>query len=168
MSDAPDDELAEQEGYDEHDYDAYDGDEPYDEGMPYKPPGSEGKETNLFEANVPKAFLIPERLRDKPYELIEAANDWHYAMMNDHPRNEFYRDCLRRVVTPESIVLEIGAGSGLLSIIAASLGAKAVIAIEVCMDQMIFEKRARSMSTCRFLSNTMAMARTRYQPASVT
>jgi len=130
MSDAPDDELAEQEGYDEHDYDAYDGDEPYDEGMPYKPPGSEGKETNLFEANVPKAFLIPERLRDKPYELIEAANDWHYAMMNDHPRNEFYRDCLRRVVTPESIVLEIGAGSGLLSIIAASLGAKAVIAIE--------------------------------------
>ena len=45
---------------------------------------------------------------------------------------------------------------------------KAVIAIEVCMDQMIFEKRARSISTCRFLSNTIAMARTRYQPASVT
>jgi protein-L-isoaspartate O-methyltransferase len=36
----------------------------------------------------------------------------------------------QRLVTPESVVLEIGAGSGLLSIIAASLGAKCVIAIE--------------------------------------
>ena len=38
---------------------------------------------------------------DKPYELIEAANDWHFAMMNDQPRNVFYRDALRRVITPE-------------------------------------------------------------------
>ena len=115
------------------DYSMNGGEEAYDEGLPYKPPGSgdaEGQEKQLFHANVPKTFIVPERLRDKPYELIEAANDWHYAMMNDHPRNEFYRDCLRRVITPESIVLEIGAGSGLLSIIAASLGAKKVVAIE--------------------------------------
>ena len=37
---------------------------------------------------------------------------------------------LRQVVTSSSVVLEIGAGSGLLSIIAASLGAKCVVAIE--------------------------------------
>ena len=87
-------------------------------------------EKATFAANTPRGFLVPERLREKPYELIEAANDWHYAMMNDHPRNVFYRDALKRIITPESVVLEIGAGSGLLSIIAASLGAKTVVAIE--------------------------------------
>lgn len=73
---------------------------------------------------------MPSRLCDKPYELIEAANDWHYAMMNDHPRNVFYKEALRHIINPESVVLEIGAGSGLLSIIAASLGARTVVAIE--------------------------------------
>ena len=65
---------------------------------------------------------------------LAAANDWHYAMMNDHKRNVFYREALRRVVTPDSFVLEIGAGSGLLSIIAASLGARCVVAIEANRD----------------------------------
>ena len=102
-----------------------------DEGRPYKPPGNDHDgEKACFADNISRGFVVPERLRDKPYELIEAANDWHYAMMNDLPRNEFYREALRRVVTPESVVLEIGAGSGLLSIIAASLGAKCVVAIE--------------------------------------
>ena len=81
-----------------------------------------------FGHNFPKNFIVPERLLDKPYELIEAANDWHYAMMSDH-RRRLLR-ALKHVVTPESVVLEIGAGSGLLSIIAATLGAKCVVAIE--------------------------------------
>ena len=83
-----------------------------------------------FGENLEPHFVVPLRLRDKPYELIESANDWHYAMMNDHPRNEFYEAALRRHVTADSVVLEIGAGSGLLSIIAASLGARQVVAIE--------------------------------------
>jgi protein arginine N-methyltransferase 7 len=108
------------------------GEEYYDEGgQPYRPPGNEQDgEKQTFRATIPKNFIVPDRLCDKPYELIEAANDWHYAMMNDHPRNVFYRDALRHIITPESVVLEIGAGSGLLSIIAASLGAKTVVAIE--------------------------------------
>jgi len=102
-----------------------------DPGRPYRPPGNDHDgERGTFAQYVARNFLVPARLRDKPYELIEAANDWHYAMMNDHPRNDFYREALRRVVTPESFVLEIGAGSGLLSIIAATLGAKCVVAIE--------------------------------------
>jgi len=109
----------------------YDEGPMHDEGQPYKPPGNDQDgEKVSFAANIPKTFIVPDRLADKPYELIEAANDWHYAMMNDHPRNEFYRAALKRIITPESVVLEIGAGSGLLSIIAASLGAKTVIAIE--------------------------------------
>ena len=89
------------------DDDEYDENEE-DEGNPYRPPGnsSDGERAN-FAANVPKNFIVPDRLADKPYELIEAANDWHYAMMNDLPRNEFYRSALRQLITPESFVLEI-------------------------------------------------------------
>jgi len=116
-----------------------DGEEDEDEGeedimnsgRPYVPPATDrdGPKPSFGE-QCDSQFIVPTRLHDKPYELIEAANDWHYAMMNDHPRNEFYRDALRRVITSSSVVLEIGAGSGLLSIIAASLGAKCVVAIE--------------------------------------
>eukprot|EP00962_Isochrysis_galbana_P023977 scaffold7312_cov116-Isochrysis_galbana.AAC.5 len=100
-------------------------------GRPYVPPASSAAGTGpSFGENMESHFLVPRRLQDKPYELIEAANDWHYAMMNDIPRNEFYLSALQQLVTPETVVLEIGAGSGLLSIIAASLGAKCVVAIE--------------------------------------
>jgi len=61
---------------------------------------------------------------------VETVNDFHFAMMNDFERNDFYRDSLAKAITPDSIVLEIGCGSGLLSIIAASLGARQVFAIE--------------------------------------
>ena len=102
------------------------------EGRPYVPPASvsDTQEKPTFAANIEKGFVVPARLKDVPFDLVETANDWHYAMMNDVPRNEFYRDALARVVTPDSVVLEIGAGSGLLSIIAASLGARSVVAIE--------------------------------------
>ncbi|RNF10819.1 putative arginine N-methyltransferase, type III [Trypanosoma rangeli] len=79
-----------------------------------------------FHQSVP----VPERLRRAPTSLVEAVNDFHYAMMNDKPRNEFYYELLKRHVTPETGVLEIGAGSGLLSLMAAQLGAKWVVAVE--------------------------------------
>jgi len=134
--------------YEEHDGrydDPEDGDGSFDDriattglhgfsGRPYVPPASSADGSGpSFGDNMESHFVVPRRLRDKPYELIEAANDWHYAMMNDLPRNEFYRSALRQLITPESFVLEIGAGSGLLSIIAASLGARRVVAIEANM-----------------------------------
>jgi len=64
------------------------------------------------------------------HELISTVNDFHFAMMNDSPRNEFYYNALKAVITPTSVVVEIGTGSGLLAMIAARLGAKHVTAIE--------------------------------------
>jgi protein arginine N-methyltransferase 7 len=69
-------------------------------------------------------------LADKTQDLIEAANDFHYAMINDVERNEFFRASLERVIDEDSVVLEIGTGSGLLAMIAARLGARHVVAIE--------------------------------------
>ena len=63
-------------------------------------------------------FFVPPRLEDKSLELIETANDFHYAMINDLPRNQFYFDALSMCITPDSVVVEIGTGSGLLAMIA--------------------------------------------------
>ncbi|AAZ12613.1 arginine N-methyltransferase, putative [Trypanosoma brucei brucei TREU927] len=89
----------------------------------YRPPDAF---VNRIDRNIP----VPARLRHTPVSLIEAVNDFHYAMMNDEERNNFYYEVLKKHVTPETGVLEIGAGSGLLSLMAAKLGAKWVVAVE--------------------------------------
>ncbi len=55
----------------------------------------------------------------------------HFACLNDHNRNAAYDAALRNTVTPESIVLDIGAGSGVLSLMAARAGARHVYAVEI-------------------------------------
>lgn len=56
--------------------------------------------------------------------------NWHFPMMNDEERNDVYDAALRKVVTPDSIVLDIGSGSGLLAMMAARAGAKHVFTCE--------------------------------------
>ena len=34
---------------------------------------------------------MPERLELMPAQLVESMNDWHFAMLNDSGRNEFFR-----------------------------------------------------------------------------
>ena len=58
---------------------------------------------------------------------------WHFPMMNDQTRNRAYRQAIERavrVLPPDALVLDIGAGSGLLSMISAMAGAKQVVACE--------------------------------------
>merc|ERR1719161_2789166 len=50
--------------------------------------------------------------------------------MNDKARNEAYKCAIEKHVGEDDIVVEIGAGSGILSIMAAKAGAKKVYAIE--------------------------------------
>eukprot|EP00941_MAST-03F_sp_MAST-3F-sp1_P002758 g2758.t1 len=84
----------------------------------------------VFAEEFDNNFYVPSRIANVNSELIEAVNDFHFAMMNDEQRNQFYWDSLKRVVSSDSIVVEIGTGSGLLAIMCAKLGAKHVSAIE--------------------------------------
>ena len=49
---------------------------------------------------------------------------WHIPMMNDDPRNQAYKKALLTTITEDTQVLEIGAGSGLLAMLAAQSGTK--------------------------------------------
>jgi protein arginine N-methyltransferase 1 len=52
------------------------------------------------------------------------------AMIADRARIEAYRQALRRTITPDSIVIDLGAGTGILSLLSCQLGARHVYAIE--------------------------------------
>jgi type II protein arginine methyltransferase len=59
---------------------------------------------------------------------------WHIPMMNDTRRNDAFEAAIKAALDqtgPEALVLDIGTGSGLLSMMAARAGAASVVACEV-------------------------------------
>jgi protein arginine N-methyltransferase 1 len=54
----------------------------------------------------------------------------HRQLLLDEIRVNAYRDALRRVVTADSVVLDIGTGSGILGFLACEAGARRVFAVE--------------------------------------
>lgn len=95
------------------------------------PPGADASsEQALFGQDLEQHFALPERLEDKSSALVEAVNDFHFAMLNDRDRNAFYRRALMEQIKPGDIVVEVGTGSGLLAMMAARAGAGHVYAIE--------------------------------------
>ena len=76
-------------------------------------------------------FHVPSVLTDVDVGTLYVVNDWHYPMLADHDRAEFYQTMLKDHIRPgKTVVLDMGAGSGLLSIMAARLGAARVYAVE--------------------------------------
>lgn len=55
---------------------------------------------------------------------------FHVPMVRDHLRNEAFEQALQRAVTPETVLLDVGSGTGLLALMAARAGAKHVYSCE--------------------------------------
>jgi tetratricopeptide (TPR) repeat protein len=78
----------------------------------------------------PKEPLIRHRMRQAAAAVVPS---WHVPMMNDTGRNEAFEQAIRRAVAahgPGCRVLDIGSGSGLLSMMAARAGAASVVSCE--------------------------------------
>ncbi len=56
---------------------------------------------------------------------------WHFEMLNDEQRNNAFEQALRNAITPGTIVLDIGSGTGLLAMMAARAGAKETFTCEM-------------------------------------
>lgn len=65
---------------------------------------------------------------------------YHQSMLMDGVRNKLLFEAIKRHVTSETAFLDIGAGTGVWAILAAKLGAKRVVAVEIeeCLIPIIF------------------------------
>lgn len=73
----------------------------------------------------------PEVERIVKLVLGRSVPDWHRTILVDEGRNAAYDAALRRAVRAGSRVLDIGAGSGLLAMMAARAGATEVVSCEM-------------------------------------
>ena len=77
-----------------------------------------------------------QRSREDLESILNATVErWHFKMLNDRARNEAYRTAIERAVSRASVpvhsVLDIGAGTALLSMMAVASGAVRAYAVEV-------------------------------------
>ena len=93
------------------------------------------KEAEHYYEKVEKLYpdnkIAKENLQKMRSGRIEG---WHYEMLGDLKRNQAYDDVIKRKVGKEDVVLDIGTGSGLLSLMCARAGAKKVYTCENISD----------------------------------
>jgi type II protein arginine methyltransferase len=56
---------------------------------------------------------------------------WHFEMLNDEQRNAAFERALKNAITSDTVVLDIGSGTGLLAMMAARAGAKQTFTCEM-------------------------------------
>jgi predicted RNA methylase len=91
----------------------------------------------VTEALVTRSRRRGRRAPSSPAQLVAADEAiravvprWHFEMLNDRERTHAYEAAISRVVQPGDLVLDIGTGAGLLSLLAARYGAERVVSCE--------------------------------------
>lgn len=79
---------------------------------------------------------------------------WHFPMLNDIERNDAFAAALDRLVTPGAHVLDIGAGTGLLAMLAVQAGAGRVTA---CEANPLLAEIARQVVAAHGLSDVVTI-----------
>ena len=82
--------------------------------------------------------LLPAEITHGDVAITSEVVPWHFPMMNDNVRNDAYENALKTALQDGGNVLDIGSGSGLLSMMAARHGANHITTCEVV--SMVAEK----------------------------
>ncbi|MFG2910288.1 methyltransferase domain-containing protein [Kitasatospora sp. NPDC048286] len=92
------------------------------------------QELNRIAEATARLLAAPDALSPEFPEFREFAREavprWHFAMLNDHERNDALATALERIVPQDGTVLDIGAGTGLLAMMAVRAGAAHVYSCE--------------------------------------
>jgi tetratricopeptide (TPR) repeat protein len=97
------------------------------------------KHLNIALEYSPKLVNAQINLAENLRKLIPG---WHVPMMNEQKRNDAYYFALKSLIKPNTAVFEIGTGSGLLSMMAAKLGAQHV---STCESNLIIAETAKKI-----------------------
>ena len=87
----------------------------------------------------------------------------HRWMIRDSARTSAFREALMKTVAPGSAVLDVGAGTGILSLFAAQAGARVVYAVERAPIAALAAKLVESNG----LSHTVRVVRTNIEGAEL-
>lgn len=105
---------------------------------------AQGQSSQAIEILRRAASLKPD-LAEAQKNLRTAYNDvvpaWHFAMINDRPRNDAYAAAIARAAFGKR-VLDIGTGTGLLAMMAAKAGA---VSVTTCEAVPVIAERARTI-----------------------
>jgi Tfp pilus assembly protein PilF len=98
-------------------------------GVMYRAQGDSRQAIEILRRVVamkPEMAEAQKNLRNAYNDVVSA---WHFAMVNDQPRNNAFQAAIARAV-PGKHVLDVGTGTGLLAMMAARAGAKTVTTCE--------------------------------------
>jgi len=76
-----------------------------------------------------------------PFPILHAV-----SLLSDRSRLSKFQRALQKVVRPESRVVDIGTGTGVLALIAARAGAKSVIAVDVNRESLNYARKAAEIN----------------------
>lgn len=89
-----------------------------------------------------------------PDEIRNLIPRWHFAMLNDHERNDALAVALERQIVPGSRVLDIGSGTGLLAMMAVRAGAAHVVS---CEANPVLAEIAREIVAANGMSDVISI-----------
>ncbi|MDX2083857.1 MAG: 50S ribosomal protein L11 methyltransferase [Candidatus Melainabacteria bacterium] len=78
----------------------------------------------------PDGNAAPESVEANTKTRVHINVENHHTMLKDHVRMTAYRRAIERAVSSESVVMDLGSGTGVLSFFAAKAGAAKVYAVE--------------------------------------